>query len=55
VLAHGTPLTYKVHGMCRLLLGINAGGTLWIDYLFVGAFLAIAAGIAAKAYPRAIL
>ncbi|HXR12693.1 MAG TPA: ABC transporter permease [Gaiellaceae bacterium] len=55
VLAHGNPLTYEVHGMRQLLLGINAGGTLWVDFVFVVAFLAVSAGVAAKTYPRAIL
>jgi len=55
VLAHGNPLTYEVHGMRQLLLGVHAGGTLWLDFLFVTAFLAIAAAVAAKLYPRAIL
>jgi len=51
VVARGNPLTYEVHGMRQLLLGVNVGGTLWVDFLFVGLFLAIAA----KLYPRAIL
>jgi ABC-2 type transport system permease protein len=55
ILARGNPLTYEVHGMRQLLLGVTAGGTLWVDFLFVTVFLAVAAGIAAKAYPRAIL
>jgi len=55
VLAHGNPLTYEVHGMRQLLLGIHTGGTLWVDFLFVAVFLAVAAAIAAKTYPRAIL
>ncbi len=55
VIAHGNPLTYEVHGMRQLLLGIHTGGTLWVDFLFVAAFCAVAAGIAAKTYPRAIL
>jgi ABC-2 type transport system permease protein len=55
VVAHGNPLTYEVHGMRQLLLGIHAGGTLWVDFLFVAAFLTVASGIAAKTYPRAIL
>jgi len=55
ILAHGNPLTYEVHGMRQLLLGINAGGTLWADFLFVSAFLTITALIAGKLYPRAIL
>jgi ABC-2 type transport system permease protein len=55
ILAHGNPLTYEVHGMRQLLLGVSVGGTLWADYAFVGAFLAIAAALAAKPYPHAIL
>jgi ABC-2 type transport system permease protein len=55
VLAHGNPLTYEVHGMRQLLLGIHTGGTLWVDFIFVVMFLAVAAGVAAKTYPRAIL
>jgi ABC-2 type transport system permease protein len=55
VLAHGNPLTYEVHGMRELLLGVNAGGTLWLDFLVVAGFLAAMAGLAAKMYPRAIL
>jgi ABC-2 type transport system permease protein len=55
VVAHGNPLTYEVHGMRSLLLGVGAGGTLWVDFLFVGAFAAVAAVVAAKTYPRAIL
>jgi ABC-2 type transport system permease protein len=55
VLAHGNPLTYEVHGMRQLLLGIHTGGTLWVDFLFVALFLAAAAATAAKTYPRAIL
>ena len=53
--AHGNPLTYEVHGMRQLLLGVGSGGTLWVDFLVVAAFLAVAAAIAAKTYPRAIL
>jgi ABC-2 type transport system permease protein len=55
ILAHGNPLTYEVHGMRQLLLGINAGGTLWVDFVFVATFLAVSSLIAAKTYPRAIL
>jgi ABC-2 type transport system permease protein len=55
VVAHGNPLTYEVHGMRDLLLGIGAGGTLWVDFLFVGVFAAVTAVVAAKTYPRAIL
>ena len=55
VVAHGNPLTYEVHGMRDMLLGIHSGGTLWVDFLFVGVFAAIAAAVAARTYPRAIL
>ena len=55
LLARVNPLTYEVHGMRQLLLGISSGGTLWIDYAFVTLFLAATATIAAKTYPRAIL
>jgi ABC-2 type transport system permease protein len=48
------PLTYEVHGMRELLLGVSVGA-LWLDFLVVGLFLALAAGVAAKTYPRAIL
>ena len=54
-LARVNPLTYEVHGIRELLLGISAGGTLWVDYLFGAAFLSVAAAVAAKVYPRAIL
>ena len=55
VVAHGNPLTYEVHGMRDMLLGIHTGGMLWVDFLFVGTFAAIAAVVAARTYPRAIL
>jgi len=55
VLAHANPLTYEVHGMRQLLLGITAGGILWVDFAVGIAFFAVAATIAARAYPRAIL
>jgi ABC-2 type transport system permease protein len=48
------PLTYEVHGMRELLLGVSVGA-LWLDFVVVGLFLALAAGVAAKTYPRAIL
>jgi hypothetical protein len=41
--------------MRELLLGISAGGWLWLDFLVVGSFLAVTAVVAAKTYPRAIL
>jgi ABC-2 type transport system permease protein len=55
VVAHANPLSYEVHGMRQLLLGISAGGTLWLDFLVAAGFLAVAAVTAAKTYPRAIL
>jgi ABC-2 type transport system permease protein len=55
IVAHANPLSYEVHGMRQLLLGISAGGALWLDYTVVLAFLAAAALTAAKTYPRAIL
>lgn len=55
ILARGNPLTYEVHGMRQLLLGVSAGGSLWVDFLFGACFLTIAAAVAARAYPRAIL
>jgi ABC-2 type transport system permease protein len=53
--ARVNPLTYEVHGMRQLFLGISGGGTLWIDYLVGAFFLALTATVAARAYPRAIL
>jgi ABC-2 type transport system permease protein len=53
--AHANPLTYEVHGMRQLLLGISVGGTLWIDFAVVIGFLVVMAVVAAKTYPRAIL
>ena len=55
ILARANPLTYEVRGMRDLLIGVSAGGTLWVDFLVGGAFFAVAAAIAARAYPRAIL
>jgi ABC-2 type transport system permease protein len=53
--AHANPLTYEVHGMRQLLLGVSAGGTLWVDFAVAIVFLVAMAVIAAKTYPRAIL
>jgi ABC-2 type transport system permease protein len=55
VVAHANPLSYEVHGMRQLLLGISAGGRLWLDFVVAVAFLLATALTAAKAYPRAIL
>lgn len=55
IVARVNPLTYEVHGMRDLLLGVSAGGTLWIDFVVGVGFLAVTATAAARAYPRAIL
>jgi ABC-2 type transport system permease protein len=55
ILARINPLTYEVHGMRQLMLGVSTGGTLWIDFVVVAGFLALMAAIAARLYPRAIL
>jgi ABC-2 type transport system permease protein len=55
VVAHANPLSYEVHGMRDLLLGISAGGMLWLDFTVAAAFLTVAALVAAQTYPRAIL
>jgi ABC-2 type transport system permease protein len=55
VVAHANPLSYEVHGMRDLLLGISAGGAVWLDFTVVAAFVSVTAVIAAKTYPRAIL
>jgi ABC-2 type transport system permease protein len=55
VVAHANPLSYEVHGMRQLLLGVSAGGTLWLDFAVGVSFLAATAASAAKTYPRAIL
>ena len=54
-IAHANPLSYEVHGMRDLLLGISAGGVLWLDFTVVAGFLVATALVAAKTYPRAIL
>ncbi|HZT15531.1 MAG TPA: ABC transporter permease [Gaiellaceae bacterium] len=54
-LARVNPLTYEVHGMRQLLLGVSTGGTLWLDFLVVALFLTATAALAARLYPRAIL
>ena len=53
--ARVNPLTYEVHGMRQLLLGVSTGGTLWLDFLVAALFLSATAAGAAKLYPRAIL
>jgi ABC-2 type transport system permease protein len=55
IVARVNPLTYEVHGMRQLMLGISTGGTLWIDFVVGVFFFSATAAIAAKVYPRAIL
>ena len=55
IVAHANPLSYEVHGMRDLLLGISAGGWLWLDFTVMISFLVVTALVAAKTYPRAIL
>jgi len=55
VVAHANPLTYEVHGMRQLLLGVSTGGWLWLDFTVMISFLVVMAVVAAKTYPRAIL
>ncbi len=55
IVAHANPLSYEVHGMRDLLLGISAGGWLWLDFAVMISFLVVTAVVAAKTYPRAIL
>jgi ABC-2 type transport system permease protein len=55
VVAHANPLSYEVHGMRGLLLGVSAGGWLWLDFTVMIGFLLVTAVVAAKTYPRAIL
>jgi ABC-2 type transport system permease protein len=55
ILARVNPLTYEVHGMRQLMLGVSTGGTLWIDFAVVIGFLALTSAVAARMYPRAIL
>jgi ABC-2 type transport system permease protein len=55
VIARANPLTYEVHGLRDLLLGLGGGEPLWVDFAVCAGFFALAAGIAARAYPKAIL
>ena len=55
IVAHANPLSYEVSGMRDLLLGIPAGGRLWLDFSVLIVFLLATAIVAAKTYPRAIL
>jgi ABC-2 type transport system permease protein len=55
VVARVNPLTYQVHALRVLLLGIHAGGTLWVDITVLVLFLLVSLAGATKAYPKAIL
>jgi ABC-2 type transport system permease protein len=55
IVARVNPLTYQVHALRVLLLGIHAGGTLWIDITVLVGFLLVSLAGATKAYPKAIL
>jgi ABC-2 type transport system permease protein len=53
--ARCNPLTYEVHGLRELLLGIPQEGTLWLDFGVIVVFFVVMLGLATRAYPRAIL
>ena len=55
VVARANPLTYEVHGLRNLLLGIGGGDPLWLDFAVCLAWFAVLAVAAARMYPRAIL
>jgi ABC-2 type transport system permease protein len=55
VIARVNPLTYEVQGLRQMLVGVGAGGELWLDFLVVGAFFAAMLTAATRAYPKAIL
>jgi len=55
VIARVNPLTYEVQGLRQMLVGVGAGGELWLDFLFVAGFFAVMLAGATRAYPRAIL
>jgi ABC-2 type transport system permease protein len=55
VIARANPLTYEVHGLRNLLLGIGGGDPLLLDFGVIAAFFVVMAALAARAYPRAIL
>jgi ABC-2 type transport system permease protein len=55
VVARANPLTYEVHGLRELLLGVGGGDPLWLDFAVIVAFFLLTAALAAKAYPRSIL
>ena len=54
-IARVNPLTYEVQGLRHMLVGVNVGAGLWLDFLVVTSFFAIMLLAATRAYPRAIL
>ena len=54
-IARVNPLTYEVQGLRQMLVGVGAGGELWLDFLVVIGFFAAMLAAATRAYPRAIL
>jgi ABC-2 type transport system permease protein len=54
LIARANPLTYEVQGLRSLLLG-TGGGAIWLDFVVCGGFFVLLAGLAARAYPRAIV
>jgi ABC-2 type transport system permease protein len=55
VIARANPLTYEVQGLRQMLVGVGAGGELWLDFLVVGGFFVVMLAAATRAYPKAIL
>ena len=54
-IARVNPLTYEVQGLRQMLVGVGAGGELWLDFVVVIGFFAAMLMAAARAYPKAIL
>jgi ABC-2 type transport system permease protein len=55
VIARMNPLTYEVQGLRQMLVGLGAGGELWLDFAVVIGFFAVMLMAATRAYPKAIL
>jgi len=53
--ARANPLTYEVQGLRRMMVGVGAGGPLWLDFAVVAGFFVVMLLAATRAYPRAIL
>jgi ABC-2 type transport system permease protein len=54
-IARVNPLTYEVQGLRQMLVGVGAGGELWLDFVVVVGFFAAMLMAATRAYPKAIL